>query len=542
MDFKEAFIEFLSEEGISQASIAENYPREMSPQSLNSMLKSRGTSANKLSDSSKAELLDALVKLNKKKNGSILDALKKSDEKFARVLFDYVRKHYSLINEAIFFTRAEMDSLIECDIEAATEKLVIIGSISRKKLNKTWYEEVEHRLQKKQSLNITLFIESNQALYWRAISLDADADPEVHPQADLIMKNDKLIRELEKQVELKSNGINSENTMKRLKIYEVDFPIMANIINIDENRAYITPRTHLRSSKAATLLLGADYPNALWEQYNNYVEFFLKLAREESGRFIGPREPEDQKILLYSDDGMIPRGVGRRSILDSEPKLITRVVHGLVFSRCGELLLRYRGEKSRDNRDRWDKSCGSIIRPTDVSGKFSIKRTIRKELFETMALDISDTLQKSVYEEGKILDMGEWRGTKGLEQCLDKKEEWYFFELLEPGGGLWPFPGPRYHGESEIVLDFPSIRASIFIIVCNEDFHKDTKELNENYPENKICRWIMPKRGMKLADDLRPQTNDLETYLYDGESNNSLLAKIRQVSLAIKTTLSELQE
>ena len=408
MDFKEAFIKFLREEGISQASIAENYPREMSPQSLNSMLKSRGTSANKLSDSSKAELLDALVKLNKKKNGSILDALKKSDDDFAKALFDYVREHYSLINEAIFFTRAEMDSLIERDIEGATNRVVIIGSISRKMLNKIWYEKVANILQNKQSLNITFFIESNQALYWRAISLDADEDAEVRPQADLIMKNDKLIRELEKQVELKSNDRDSDNTMKRLKIYEVDFPIMANIINIDENKAYITPRTHLRSSKAATLLLGADYPNALWEQYNNYVGFFLKLVKEKSGKFIGPREPEDQKILLYSDNGMIPRGVGRRSILDSEPKLITRVVHGLVFSRCGELLLRYRGKKSRDNRDRWDKSCGANIRPTDVSGKFSIKRTIRKELFETMALDISDKLRKSVYEEGRILDLGEW--------------------------------------------------------------------------------------------------------------------------------------
>lgn len=538
VDFREAFISFLQAERISQASIAENYPRQMSPQSLNAILKPKEDCADELSVSAKSDLLDALVSLDKQKGGGVFYALTKGESEAAQILFDYARVHYSLIDGTLLFSRSEMDSLIERDVKKASHELTIIGSVSNKKLTKAWYSQIAQHLIKNNSLVVTLFVESNQSLYWRAMSLDADVDFEVRPQMDLVMRNDKLIRELEKQVVSHANDMNghTENITDRLRIYEVDFPITANVIKIDD-KLYVTPRTHLRASKSTTLLLCSSYPNLLWTQYKDYVNFFSKLSKEKKGKFVGPREPEDQKILLYSSDGLIPRGVGRRSILDSEPKLETRVVHGLVFSREGEFLLRYRGEKvNRDNQNRWDKSCGSNMRPTDLSNRHSIKRTIRKELFETMALDISDELHKSVYEEERILDLGEWRGAKGLNQCSDE-QEWYFFELLEPRGGLWPFPGPRYHDETQIVLDHPSIFASVFIIVCNKDFLHYTKELIKNNPKNEVCRWIMPDRNKKANHLQLKKTNDLETYLYEGESNNSLFTRICQVSLAIRTKL-----
>ncbi|MCB1736025.1 MAG: hypothetical protein H6981_14715 [Gammaproteobacteria bacterium] len=538
MNFREAFKQVLRDHKLSQSQIAEHHPRALSPQALSQMLSPKEASGDDLPESARAELLDALVALL---GTDVFCTPPQNDAE--TTLFRYAEERYSASSLPIVFSRAQLESLITQSINSAKVEITIIGSISAGKLCKEWYNKLADTLLKNSELNVTIFIESRQSLYWRAISLDASFDQQVRPYDDLVARNDKIIRELRGQILYRLREHNAETaelTFRRFHLHEVDIPIYSNAIKIDDT-IFVTPRAHWRASVSGTFYVRGETPNLFWDQYISFIDFFKGLAhnnmRTTEGKFVGIPEDETNKIVVYSNRGQIPRGVVRRSTLGTDPKLETRAVHGLLFNKNGELLLRFRDQgRDRDNTNLWDKSCGSNIRSTDYSARSAIRRTLVKEVFNGLAMDISSRLGVPVYDDAPVVDMGQWRNARGLQECKNS-DSWYFYELDRDNNEPWPFPGPRYHDELNGVLDHPHIYASVFIVICNEHFQQRVDDFLKKSHDTTICRWITLSTFDAQAESRI--TNDLSTYLYRNDDGCGLFSKLSQASLAIRAELMQ---
>ena len=85
-----------------------------------------------------------------------------------------------------------------------------------------------------------------------------------------------------------------------------------------------------------------------------------------------------EKIEIVDAEGNVI-GLAERSELHSNPSLIHRVVHVLVFNKAGELLLQRRSMKKDVAPGKWDTSVGGHISPGE-DALIAARREIQEEL------------------------------------------------------------------------------------------------------------------------------------------------------------------
>ncbi len=551
-DLRKELKDAMDRHRVSQTLLGNSFPRPVSPQTISNLIAPKSENPSPLTESNVKDLLDAFITaLNPtkflkgaKRHGdpeSVHQAALSDDNPR---IFDLMKLRCSMINHRVAFNRGEMDNVIERDMESAQHSITFIGSISSTKLNLGWYRSLANHLLNNNELKISLFIETPQNLFWRSASLDEKKESDARPFETLVQKHEKLVRELKDQVEnhLSQKGCqNAGQVLNRLYLFDCDFPIYTNIIQVDDT-LYVTPRTHLRATGAHTITFDAKYPNAGYEQYRDYIKYIWRLAGDnnnKASKFVGRPEEEEAKVPVYSNNGITYRGLVRRSTLEQDPTLQQRVVHGIVFDRKGRMLLRYRDERlDRDNINLYDKSCGSIIRSADHSPAHALRRCVNREVFNQIISTINYTAGRIVTEPRELVNLGDWRGPKGLSECLEDSSPWYTFELNRRDGALWSFPGPRKE-EVNLIRNHPHMYANIFIVICDRDFATQTNEFDKNYVDQSIFKWIPV--SMELGSDVLPSatTNDLGTYFYSNGKEDDLFSQLCNISLGIRTVLGD---
>lgn len=497
--FRDTIKYILKKHKISQNMLAKE--ADKSSGSISQIISAKG----EIRIETKTSIIKGLKKIFEDRN----IALTPNDEKEA--------KFFGLINQPISifsFTnpiRENFNNLIDQKIIKAKKEIVFVASISETRLNKEWVSLFANKLIEEKEINIYLFFESLQNLYWRSLSLDCR-----------VQSNNRSYEDLKNRFHLgldhfrmtifnfiragtKGNESEFETTISRLIIREVDIPLYNSLTKID-NEIIITMRNHLRGSLAYTEIV-SDMEHVKWKQADEYISFLKECSADEKPLFVSPLGAE--KIKVYTDNGKTCRGEICRETFKIKPDLETRVAHGLIFNRKGELLIRYRTGEF-DNNEMWDKSFGGNFK---ANKDFSFRDTAKRELKEEIFVDLITRLRKKLlsanfaidFQEPIPVDCGDWRGIKGVEPYKNENT-WLMFLMSQSASipSLRLFDKPR----KEILR---RIYADTYIYICNNDFLEYINTSLKKSSNDKICKWVNV-HSFKLSNQ---NTTDLNTYLQD---------------------------
>ncbi len=426
------------------------------------------------------------------------------------------------------FSRQMLDPLIDRYIEDATQEVVFLGGISQRRMSQEWYRLLAKALAK--GVHVSLFIESPQQLFWRSLSLDEKVDDNCRDYGYLRARHNIQRSEMPSQIAaiLKEMERNSEcgvvmGASELLLVREVDIPIYTFITKIDDTFV-IVPRSHLRASLSCAEIV-LDKEDSRWKQANDYVSFCQRLADE--GRYID--YPGTDKLSVYSDNGHICRGEMARRSFRVASGLETRVIHGLIFNRRGEMMLRFRERDEYDNKELWDKSFGGNVEvEKDASLRNTAARELHEEVFDGLVRRLTTLLLQKQHPlpfapPKEILECGPWRSTEGLKIFQDMRG-WLSFLVRERER----FPSIRLLEKSGASVK-RILYADIYVFICDDEFHKFTDGAASACPEVSTCRWIRPS-ALHEREDATP---DLCAYVVDFAS------VLADIEMAIVSTWPE---
>jgi hypothetical protein len=234
--------------------------------------------------------------------------------------------------------RQQLDYFIDRGIRSAKNEIVFLGGVSHRKMSREWYAMLAERLINEPKLQIWLFLESPQNLFWRSKTLNHNIPNNSRSYEEMKNRFDLQKNEMHDAIKqfilnkFKTRADKFKQSIERLKILEVHIPIYTFITKLDE-KLYITPRYHLRASKTYTELL--QNGSMHYNQAKECIEFYQDLFRKK----MYVSYPGEEKLVAYSDAGKIPRGELSRSSFSNDNQLETKVAHGLLFNRNGQLLL-----------------------------------------------------------------------------------------------------------------------------------------------------------------------------------------------------------
>lgn len=431
-------------------------------------------------------------------------------------------------------TREQADRQIADAISFAEREIVFLGGVSERTSTRDWYELLAQQLLAKPDLRIFFYLEALQGLFWRSVSLDPTVPNNARAYDDIKRRYALQTQEMPRMVYQILNAQVSDpqhfaQCAKRFTVCEVDMPVYTVYAKIDDV-FFRTPRNHLRASLSSTELL--DDPSDLrWQQAVEYIQYFDRLRSER--RLVS--ESNAEKLAVFSERGHHLRGLVSRRTFALDTSLETRVVHGLIFDRSGDLLLHYRDESAHDNRNMWDKSFGGNA---DYSVDMSLRDTARRELKEEVFTALTSKLREVAQEHHipmdcpvpTIVDCGEWRGHAGVAPWNGPDEQrWPMFHLFE----CRPFPSRRYLGEHDNVV-LRMLYADIFVFVCSAGFATLTQTISQLAPEYPTCRWVTISHSV----DSTRFTSDLKDYF----SQPALYRKLREVRNTILTAFPKKHE
>ncbi len=493
------------------------------------MRKSRATISQMLSgqdtlrSSGKHDLISGVKKLLRSKN-ILLDAKAKDELLFFN---EVILGRFA--GSSSDYTKEELDTFTDEKISTANNRIVFLGGLSHRKMIREWFDLLAERLYKAEGLEIWIIVESDQQLFWRSLGLKPDVPRNVRSYKDLQERYrlqchdlvDRIKQFLSEAYEGNEDKVNQ--TIERLHFYESCLPIYTFYALID-NTLFVTPRNHLRASLSSTRII-IDTESFEYQQAIECIDYFQHLARNR--KFVD--KPFAEKTILTADNGKRVYGELFRSTFNQDTRLETRVAHGLIFNKRGELLVRRRGEEEYDNAGLYDKSFGGHWEVgTDVSFHAASTRELYEEIFGMLIANIREVLLNSSVKieytpppPEHIVDCGTWKGSVGLSQI--SSDMWYYFLLLE----CERFPSIRRIKESQREVQ-RVIFADIYIYICDDNFttyiDQSIKSCNNDIP----CKWVDVKDLKALS--AREITSDLYQYI------NLYYPEILKVVASIRVT------
>lgn len=270
------------------------------------------------------------------------------------------------------------------------------------------------------SLHVSILCESSNTVFARALTSDSEYAKDRKSFRELEFRRDRALKELPNRIRERRFS----PTSTQLEIQVTHLPIPIPVVQVDGEIYYA-----LWLNEVPTLFERADPSEPLFGELSCYLETYFD--RKTGGRFAAE---SGEEILELFDHQRIPRGIyPRDSFYDTDYSQL--VIWGLVFDRCGQLLLHRRKQNAKDNQSMWDKSVGGHV---DFRLDVDTSRAMARELLEEL---FTDELKKA--DDGKIkawtvsdedvVFLGEWRpdrrGSAPMEEIAKFDKEWAFFRL-----------------------------------------------------------------------------------------------------------------
>jgi hypothetical protein len=474
------------------------------------------------SSDQKRRLLTATIVYGKTNNVAFTDA------EMTEVLKRYAEYHPNAEKLGLRFRFGDLDGVINGLIEAATKQIVLLGSIPRRKLIPAFYQLLAHRLLAEKSLEISIIYDSLQSLYWRRWALLGNIDQE-YATLEYSESKHKLYQNIENEiiVALRNNASDDaqySHALKRLSISEAQVPIYTTLFDIDDCIISV-PRTHLRSSMSVADILTSDEDHH-WQQAKTCIQAYSETAARASLM----ARPKDEKIVVYSDKGRSVRGLVSRKAFNANREFETRVAHGFIFNRWGQMLLHFRDSTANDNRLLWDKSFGGNFDPRrDTSLRQTAQRELSEEVFGDFVrrLNIKGDSARDISHPPKFIDCGDWRETVAhLPET--NRATWPFFQLAE----CTQFPTIRVYDNPVFKVE-RTLFADVYVFLCDDRFAAALEIAIKNNPSEKICKWVT----FSELKEGQLYTTDLNNYIAGGRRRDS--PDIRALLVSIEDSIKD---
>lgn len=410
------------------------------------------------------------------------------------------------------YTREIFDTFIDNKINNANNNIVFLGGLSHRKMVKDWFDIIAKRLTASKKLEVWIFVESDQFLFWRSLSLKPEHERNVRSYKDLQERYRLQCHDLRNSIKkYVSNKYDDDEklvaeVMHRLHFYESSLPIYTFYTLIDDT-LFITPRNHLRASLSSTRVI--ENKNSLeYLQAIECIEFYKNLAK--NNRFVD--DPFAEKTIVTADEGKRVYGELFRATFNQDSRLETRVAHAFVFNRRGEFLVRKRGENEFDNCGLYDKSIGGHWDVgTDVSFHSAARRELDEEINQSLVSDIRKVLlRKNIAIEYMpppkeyIIDCGSWRGGVGIPEGVPNVWNYYLLKECER------FPSTRRLQPTSRKVE-RMIYADIYIFLCDSEFTDFVDKACAFASKDIPCKWVSIEKADKLLQE--PITDDLRQYI-----------------------------
>lgn len=575
LDVGKTYRTLLTEYGVSQSAIATQLKGSLSAGSLSALLSSSDVEEGK--EATWQLVVDAFLRVLQKRGQNIIDVVtKQSKSKAEQAFFSDVLRRYASPDSGIYLTREDLDSLVEERMLRASKRVVLVASLAKRYLSSDFYKKIANVLisfhaNEKSDAYFHIYLEAKQLLWWRSFSLDHDVPDNTRIYSQLAEKYEQaariLVAEVRKYVLAHAREVDEDRqeellaeVMQPFGLFEINHITNAAYIVVDDE-FFVTPRTHLRGSKSYTYVVEYERnrDSLLAETAASELEFIEN--RRDRKYFIGaPDISEETKVKVFSDKGQVFRGILPRETVETNDSAIeTGVVHGLVFNRKGELLLRRKTPREKANVGLWDKSFGTFIRSKETNPRFSAERAMKREVLTNLVDDIYLSIdgrddQPSIKRPFGVINC-ESSGvfSDNVDKLPEVLDRWFMFE--------WKFkeeiPGLRILNDNSLVHR-PYNYAYLYVLLCPDDFHSFTSEYLSRFSTQNnstlLCQWANPDRrsiDRKLfpesfqIDELpgsydetqseirlrRSLTEDLRTYISEDEH---LYIEMREISNSIK--------
>lgn len=163
----------------------------------------------------------------------------------------------------------------------------------------------------------------------------------------------------------------------------------------------------------------------------------------------------DEYVEVVSEDG-VSVGIALREDAHSDPSILHRVVHVLVFNRKGEILLQKRSMNKDIGPGLWDVSVGGHLVPGET-----VADAARREMREELGIEFANIrfLYEHIFrndEESEFVSTFECVYDGAVFPNIDEIDEAAFFSLDRINGLIHDnIPGENFfteHFEHEIML------------------------------------------------------------------------------------------
>ncbi len=305
---------------------------------------------------------------------------------------------------------------------SAEQEVRILGVVAADIDWETVAVEWAQRFRDSSTLRVTILCESDNMLFSKAFTYDAEMASTRRTFRELRFIRD---RALELPQLLLASGAPSESvsgTTSRLQINIVHLNVPLSIVQVD---GQTLTNMWLHEFVPAFEEIRRDHPRR--EFIESYVNAYfdprvgLKYSCTAKG-----------EVLELFDHERIPRGIyPRASFYDTDYSQL--VVWALVFDRRGRLLIHRRSPNASDNRGMWDKSVGGHVDfRVDIDTSRAVLREVIEELFSEEVKTKTDFTAWTVSDE-EMIYLGEWRPIHRRRLPFSEingfRREWTFFRL-----------------------------------------------------------------------------------------------------------------
>lgn len=323
-------------------------------------------------------------------------------------------------------------------IDEAKERIRILGAVAFDlpfdRFKENWYKKIDSG-----ELTVEIICESESELNYNAlISEDRKVSGEArgHEIGEFLRIAQEPLQNLKLYLQNERKCRHLEPTDKEgqrffLRTYYIAPKIP--VINID-NDYYIgmalTRFHHLEKFEQVT-------PDNLW--YEEYMKYFCAFFDHPSGakKYSTEYTAKGNKLEVIEmyNEHRIPLGqLPRDSFLGTTKVKV--VVWGLIFDRCGRLLIHRRGINAKDNRNMWDKSVGGHIDiEKDIDTVKGASRELLEELYETEQEGQGGHNEDHITNTNAdyLVFLGEWRPKYRYDRIFNemnyRREHNYYFRL-----------------------------------------------------------------------------------------------------------------